>query len=455
MSGSEESGLTLGAASPSAVTPQGETTFDAIVLGAGITGLVSAAILVAQGCRRVLVADEYGHVGGNHIDFSVDGYTFDIGSFIFQDDSPLLRHFPELLERYVPIRPSWGRLNPQGRVTAYPISIRDDILAAGPFGMAGIFGSAAYARLFQRRMTNAREFARYWIGGQLLHRSGLETYMERFYGVSPDQIDIELAQKRMLWISEHASIGNLVRRILHPPPSGPTNTQLARPPEGFAHLYAAARQSLEAKGVTFQLGRPLRRLEKTERGFRLSLDEGAGSAPRVISTIPLDRANDLCGLGPRRPLRTITLVSLFFSFEGTRGFDQSILYNFSHEGAWKRITVYSDFYGRNRGREYFNVEVIGRPTGNSIPEAEDAFRAHVAANGLFQGDLRLEGSHVLEHAYPIYSRGSAEEAAGLIRDLKAFGLESFGRQGGFDYQPTARVSTQQAESALGMAHLPG
>ncbi|MFT3952976.1 MAG: hypothetical protein QM722_00600 [Piscinibacter sp.] len=35
------------------------------------------------------------------------------------------------------------------------------------------------------------------------------------------------------------------------------------------------------------------------------------------------------------------------------------------------------------------------------------------------------------------------------------GWNPFGRQGGFDYQPTARVSTQEAETALGMARLPG
>src|SRR5262249_21963190 len=77
--------------------------FDAIVLGAGISGLVATSILLQQGCRRILVADQYGHVGGNHIDVAVGGYTFDVGSLIFQDDSPLLKHFPELLPHYVPI----------------------------------------------------------------------------------------------------------------------------------------------------------------------------------------------------------------------------------------------------------------------------------------------------------------------------------------------------------------
>ena len=39
--------------------------YDVIVLGAGISGLVSAAILSKEGCRNVLVVDEYVRVGGN------------------------------------------------------------------------------------------------------------------------------------------------------------------------------------------------------------------------------------------------------------------------------------------------------------------------------------------------------------------------------------------------------
>ena len=96
--------------------------FDVIVLGAGISGLVSASVLQKQGYRRIVVVDEYAHIGGNHIDCRIGDYTFDIGSLIFQNDSPLLAHLPELLPLYIEINPSWGRLNPQGVVTDYPIS---------------------------------------------------------------------------------------------------------------------------------------------------------------------------------------------------------------------------------------------------------------------------------------------------------------------------------------------
>lgn len=422
--------------------------FDVIVLGAGISGLVAAAIFSGEG-KRVVVVDEYGHVGGNHMDWSSkEGYTFDVGSLIFQDDSPLLRHFPELLERYVPVKPSWGRLNPQGKITLYPISIRDDILAAGPLGVARIFASVLHARIFRRRMENARDFARYWIGAYLLHRSGLGTYMQRFYGIPAEEIDLDLARKRMLWIAEYASIINLSRRFLKRKQiGGPKNRQMARPREGFEALYTLARRKLENRGVVFTLSAERLRLHKASKGYDLSAEGETFSAERVVSTVPISVAERICGNAQTSGLKTITLITLYFSFFGEKGFSQAIIYNFSHDGAWKRLTVYSDFYGRVGNREYFAVEVIAGDA-TSCEEAEADFRKHVRANHLFLGDLKLEGSHVLTNAYPIYSKGAAQDAAQAIARLKGLGVESIGRQGGFNYQPTARVSTLDVERAV-------
>ena len=423
-------------------------SYDAIVLGAGISGLVSASILLKEGYRNVAVVDEYARIGGNHIDCSIGDYTFDVGSFIFQDDSPLLAHLPELLPLYLPISPSWGRLNPQGVVTQYPISIKDDIIAAGPFEWLRLLSSVLFARIFCRRLRNARDFSHYWIGARLMNRSGLGYYMQRFYGLPAEKIDVKFAEARMLWVKERASLRNVVRQLLKPYAKSIPNTQLARPREGFAYLYRGAAQRLERCGATFILGAELGRLQKRDGVFVLETGRRRVAAPRVVSTIPLEHAQKLCGMPAETSLKTVTLISLFFSFSGGRGFKDSILYNFSQTGAWKRLTVYSDFYGLCRGRDFFSVEVNADHVLESVETAEQDFRRHTAENGLFTGDLRLEGSHILSNAYPIYKEGAAEQAETAIAALRTFGVESFGRQGGFDYQPTARVSTLNVEAKL-------
>lgn len=441
-------------------TPVGDSArvVDAVVLGAGVSGLVSTSILQQQGSDTVVILDEYDHIGGNHIDRSIGDYTYDIGSLIFQDDSPLLGHFPEILPLYVPIEPTWARLNPQGVVTHYPFSIKDDVISAGPSEMlrmtvSFLWGRLSWGRLGWKRRKNVRDFSEHLLGARFVQRSGLGIYMERLCGRPPEEIDLEFAQTRLLWLQDQARLRNLLRRAIRTltgdpePPS--FNRQLARPREGFSRLYAPAVDKLRSRGAEVRLGGAIESIKRHGEHFELSLDEGSIYTRRVVSTIPLDRTLQLCGIDVTGfPLPTVTLVSLFFSFHGDRGFETAILYNFSREGAWKRITMYSDFYDQSGSREYFTVEVIGERVDNSVVSAEADFRAHCSENGLFTGDLRLEGSNVLESAYPIYTDGSGQRAREGIRALRSFGLESLGRQGGFQYQPTSRASTVEAEQVL-------
>lgn len=422
--------------------------FDAIIFGAGISGLVSAAVLKKQGCRRVLIIDTFDRLGGNHIDCSIGPYTFDIGSFIFQDDSPLLTHFPEMLPLYIPIDPTWGKLTPQGAVTSYPLSIKEDILKLGFWGCFRIGLSIIFARIFQRRIQNARDFARYWIGSYLLKSSGLESYMSRFFGTPAEAVDLDFAEKRMLWIKEHSSPRALIRHLIGHKSVAPTNQQLARPKSGYNYLYSVAAEKLRNQGVIFWLGCDLKRVRKVDAGLLLETDHDTCTTERIISTIPINQALAICGIEEDKNLCSVTLISLFFSFSGKKSFDCSVLYNFSHNGFWKRLTMYSDFYGMADGCEYFGVEVISSHAGNSVDVAEQDFRSHVLLNNLFDGDLILQGSRFVPNAYPIYVNQAQERVAAALSQLRNFGIESFGRQGGFDYQPTARVSTQSAEAHL-------
>jgi hypothetical protein len=272
--------------------------------------------------------------------------------------------------------------------------------------------------------------------------------MHRFYGVPPQDIDIDLAKKRMMWISEHASLRRWLKKLTQRQRKGPANRQLARPREGFSALYAVAVGRLRAQGVEVWLGAKFAQISRIGDAFELSVNDYTIATGRIVSTIPLERSVALCGMRAGPKLATITLTGLFFSFSGDRGFRQSVIYNFSHKGDWKRLTMYSDFYGAVENREYFGVEVVAGDTGVSVEKAESAFRDHARSNGLFTGELRLEGSRTLSHAYPIYRRNAAKHAAETIERLRRFGVESFGRQGGFNYQPTARSSTVEAEIAL-------
>jgi protoporphyrinogen oxidase len=429
------------------------TGWDAVVLGAGIGGLVATKILLDEGFRRILIIEEYEHVGGNHISCDRGPYTFDIGAIIFQDDSPLIAHFPELLQLYHPVDCTASRVAPDNRIYGYPFSFRDEILRAGPVEWLRTFGSILRWRLWPVPIRNARDYARYWMGARLLKRSGLDNYLERFNGVPPVKLDRVFAEKRMGWIANAASVRKQIARLLGRREPWEYGHSFVRPREGFGALYALARASLQGQGVIFSLGERLQSVMKEGREFRIRTLASDVIAKRLISTIPLAAMLKLCGIDGCGSLPTIGLISLFFSFRGARGFRTSVLYNFSATGRWKRLTMFSDFYDLAEDREYFGVEVNDwdtKQTPNSDPvrDAREDFIADSKRKGLFDGDLRFEGVHCLPNAYPAYWEGATGAAKRALAALQEMGVESIGRQGAFDYLPTARQVTQAVEARL-------
>lgn len=59
----------------------GKKTYDAIVIGSGIGGLVAATQLAVKGAK-VLVLEKYVIPGGSSGYYERDGYTFDVGSSV-------------------------------------------------------------------------------------------------------------------------------------------------------------------------------------------------------------------------------------------------------------------------------------------------------------------------------------------------------------------------------------
>jgi hypothetical protein len=426
---------------------------DAIILGAGISGLVAARILKQRGYEQIVVLDNRPQLGGNHISRDIGQYTFDIGTFLFQDDSPLMRHFPELLTAYVPASPSAGRVVPDRRICGYPLSPKNEIFRCGFAECVRIGCSLLWARLSVREHRNAQDFLHYWMGPRLARSSGIENYITRFYGAPAAEIDVAFAQKRMEAIANAASIRKQIAKLVGRKEPWHKGRSFVRPREGFQDLYRLAGNSLEADGVSFRLGEVFESISQDSNGLCLTTSSGKLASAALVSTIPVDDCLKLCNIFSGVSLPTMTLTTLFFSFDGVRGFTPTILYNFTARGLWKRITMYSDYYGTVSGREYFGVE-LNEQRGHER-EAHDRvdlfaweFARDVRELALFQGNLRLEGSHQLENAYPLYIHGASAQADKKIAALRSFGIRSIGRQGGFDYLPTARQTTLIVEEAL-------
>jgi hypothetical protein len=244
----------------------------------------------------------------------------------------------------------------------------------------------------------------------------------------------------MGWISEKAAFRNLFKELCKSNKNRPRSQELVRPSTGFVTIYELARRSLEQGGAVFVLGEPIERITKIGSGFELITNSRIFHTKRVVGTIPLRSLLFLCGFDDVPKLKSVDLVSLFFSFKGDRGFQDNILYNFANTGRWKRLTMFSDYYGRANSSEYFCVEV-NKQEMDEIDKLVIDFLQTARKFCLFKGNCRLEGFEVTKNAYPVYTTGASEAAQGAIAKLRLFGIQAYGRQGGFDYLPTTSATT--------------
>ena len=102
--------------------------YDAIVIGAGLGGLSSAAILQKNGFRT-LVCENTGQVGGCCSSMDIEGYRFDIGASIVELSFVIDELFAKLGKKtseyidFMPIDPIYGFVTEQGEKFTYPVDV--------------------------------------------------------------------------------------------------------------------------------------------------------------------------------------------------------------------------------------------------------------------------------------------------------------------------------------------
>ena len=432
--------------------------FDVIILGAGITGMVSA-LQAAQSGHKVCLIDDYPDAGGNHISTEIDGASFDIGAIFFWSDNFIFDLFPDLKGHCVPVNYRISRINPDGAVAAYPYSVRNEFLTMRTKDIARSAFDLLRAKYMSRDFRTAEDYVNYYLGDYLAERSGIKNYIHRFYGARASEISSTLAQKRMGWIATNASLRNRLKsafRFMPTPRRGEAPTCLARPRYGFGAMYRSAVDALRASGCEVILNASVRdiRLTNTRDRYRVHLAARDITSKRLINTYPLEKVSGLLGLRDVSPPKSTKLLTLFCKFEGNRGFETVILYNFHQFGLWKRLTMHSDYYEASSGKEYFSVEITFRGDALSDKAAFEDFISHVRRLGLFDGNVELVGSRLTNFAYPLYELGAEVRKEATMKAIRSLGIDLAGRQGAFDYIPAADIAAREAIKLVADAYQP-
>lgn len=407
------------------------------VLGGGAAGVVVADELARRGAI-VELFERNSVLGGLHRSVAVDGDVFDIGAFFFNPDHALIASFPAIQPLLVPVRASPVSITPSGAFDFYPLSPRGYLKSHGPLRTAVAICDLAVSRLRYRRAASVPDFACHLLGRTVYENSGLQHYIERLYGARDSEIELEQVRPRIQLIEQFARGRRLVRQVVRG--SGTkTSLQLARPREGFPFLYARIAECLRQLGVAVHTDVIVERVKRVAGGFEVTRNGSTSFYDHVVSTIPVPVVLRLLGEPCRARFEHMNLASFFY--RGKMRSQANVLYNFTFEGLWKRITVFSRIYDAPEGEDFLTVEVTSADVSPKRIEAlAQDFEEHAGRLSLFESAPRRIGYAVTERAYPMCRRGHMGDLDREKQKLRDLGVHIVGRQGDHAYFSSHNVA---------------
>lgn len=425
------------------------------VLGGGPAGLAVAKALAGIEGVEVDILEKSTRIGGLQHSVECEGLHFDIGTFLYFPNHGLFNAFPQIQPLFIPIKYAPTSVSPSGKMGAYEFTVGQFVAHNGIL-ISFLAGLDLLASKFRcDREKSASEYARYYLGNTIYQRSGLAHYIKRLHDVSGDDIDAKFAQERMVYLSK-LSLRNMLRNKLRKllpggRASAPPKTKWhVRPPEGLAAVYDIILQDLRSSGVNVVLGSHVKSIRRQGEKFVVESDQ-TKIYDRVVSTIPIPKMLELIGEKPEHEVETRSLISLFY--RGKIHKDASILFNFSLEASWKRITVFSRFYGAaENGDDYFTVEIVSNDlSSENIERLRLEFEAGALKTGICPTTPRFLGSYTSPDAYPVFRRGKLQGVAREKQRLVDFGVDFVGRQGNFEYQLSDWVAKRGTEKGKELA----
>jgi protoporphyrinogen oxidase len=423
------------------------------ILGGGAAGVVAAKELADRGAS-VDLFERQPELGGLHRSVSIGGDAFDIGAFTFSRHHALVGSFPELASLFLAVDVPQLSLTPHGTLDLYPFSVGAYVDHYGVIHTALAAGSLLLSKLRDRRRDSVARFAQYYVGRRLYRETGLRHYIERLYGVPDSEVGVEFAIQRLGYIRN--SVRRATRSMMaaafggRQRPQDAVTKELVRPREGFAHLYSKIGEALARRGAGVHVNAEIRAIRRIASGHELILAEGARRYDHLVSTIPVPITLRLAGSSVHSRVEHIGLLSLFYRGEFLA--PAAVLCNFTYEGRWKRICVFSRYYGRSRGADYLTVELTGSDlTPERCAELAAEFEEHSVRLGLFSSRPELVGSVVTPHAYPFFRPGHTENVRQEFSRLQELGIRSVGRQGSHQYL-SSHDSVEQARELV--RHIP-
>ncbi len=428
-----------------------------VVLGAGPAGVGAAYQLAEKGIARVTVLEQRETVGGNAGSFELDGVYCDFGSHRLHPvvAPEIMQDLRRLLGKDLLFQTRHGRILLRGHWIHFPLKPMDLLLRLPKSFALSVFRDMA-RKVLPRSASGPETFATVLERGlgRTICREFYFPYARKLWGMSPEELAITTAQRRV----SGSSIGKILRKVTKQIPGfkPPTAGRFYYPRRGYGQisecLYDAARQA----GAEFKFGARFTGIEREGnriKSVRYQLGGKDFEIPtqQVWSTIPISIL--LQGIRPAPPpdvlqassqisFRAMILIYLVLDQDQFSTYDA---YYFPEEAIpISRMSEPKNFTRSTepRGRTVLCAEL---PSDPGLPEWEMSDRElgerlcdWVERAGLPRpGPVSRIVTRRLRQAYPVYRNDYEKYFSKMDQWLSGIdGILTFGRQGLFAHDNT-------------------
>ena len=403
-----------------------------LIVGAGVSGLATAAALGMDADYLVLEAD--GEIGGYCKTIVRDGFVWDYSGHFFHFKHPEIEAW--LRERMTDQRlltvNKKSLIAFGGKQIDFPFQknihqlpqqdfidcLHDLYFARAPRELLGEDAPEAIVEDSFEAMLYARF-------GKSIAEKFLVPYNEKLYATKLSRLDKD-AMGRFF---PHADLTDIVRNM-RAPDNGGYNATFTYPEGGAIQYVKAIASAVRPESIA--LGEALVAVDIEQKIARTTKRELRFD--RLVSSAPFDRFVQLCGLPHDASVFTSNKVLVFnlgFDRKGQR--DVHWMYFPSRETSFYRVGFYDNIFDTDRLSLY--VE-LGFPTDTVVDVAAERERVltDLAREHVIDGHrLVAEHSVVMDPAYVHITSASIAEHRRLETDLRAREVFSIGRYGGWTY----------------------
>jgi len=401
-----------------------------LVIGAGATGLATAAALSAAGDEDYLVLEADHEMGGWCKTVKKDGFVWDYSGHFFHFKHPEIEQWlrDRMPGQKVRVVEKKSFIAFGGRLVDFPFQKNIHQLPQDDFieCLYDLFfaRSSDVKRGAPAPENNFKEMLAARFGAGICERF-LFPYNEKLYACDLATLDKD-AMGRFF---PHADLTDIVRNMKHAE-NASYNATFTYPEGGAIEYVKALASGVRAGGVA--LGERLESVDlqakvarTTRRSFRFE---------RLVSSAPFDRFARICALDHDPSTWAYNKVLVFnLGFDGKGQKDVHWVYYPSRKTVFYRVGWYDNIFDTPRMSLYVEIG-FPRDAAIDVPAVRERVLDDLEREGVVRGQRLVAEHHVvLDPAYVHITKRSLAEHKRLTGLLRERGVWSIGRYGGWTY----------------------